>query len=708
MKTNYTSKKLIFYYLGVALWGGILYLPYLGLQGLWDPWETHYSEVARRILVDGDWITLKWHNEFFFSKPALLFWTIAISFKIFGVNELAARLPTVVFSILGLLLILHYVRKIFGLRAGLFTTAIISTSPIWAMISRQAMTDMEFVSTMSIGTLSLLYCILNEKNSRFDAYLGYFCLALATLAKGLIGCATTGAIFLCFLVCKSNFGLIKRIRILEGIVVFCIFCLPWYLAISILHGKDFLYEFFFLHHIARAGGGVHGARGTFEYFITYAGWGIFPWVVFLPVSVVYLIHRFSVKINERERMKYLFLLLWGGGTFALFTISRTKFHHYIFPVIPPFAILISLWFQDRIDNPISPWEGFVIVLSMFFTVFLVREVVAYPDHMTYLFTYAYERPAGGPAFTGAVMSAVFIVSVFAILIQLTGKGLASKVAAGLFFMLAAALTIELIQFHMPRVALHISQKESFNLWEKNRRKNDRFYNWKMNWRGEIFYSRDTIKKVSRLQQLRPLLAEPGRLFLISTIERYRQVDRQIERIRGRPLVKLNPHDLRYGFGYYDGPQVSAVAPPPLVKKMKKEAIEVHASMLNGAVELSGYIIEKKKVKIGHSFFVTLYFRTLKELKHRWIVFIHGERYERGEVKRFNGNHVSGEGFYGTEKWKVGQLIEDTFAVCVDYGLNPGTYHLYAGLYREKKRMEVDDGWLHDGHDRIPIGVIELY
>lgn len=67
----------------VALGTAVL-LPDLGF-GLWDPWETHYGEVAREILSRDDWISLWWQDEWFWSKPILLFWMSALAMGVLGV-----------------------------------------------------------------------------------------------------------------------------------------------------------------------------------------------------------------------------------------------------------------------------------------------------------------------------------------------------------------------------------------------------------------------------------------------------------------------------------------------------------------------------------------------------------------------------------------------------------------------------------------------
>ena len=67
----------------VILGGLLLYVPLAGTYGLWDPWETHYSEVARQMTHRGDYISLWWPGsprdpEVFWSKPVLSFWLMSI------------------------------------------------------------------------------------------------------------------------------------------------------------------------------------------------------------------------------------------------------------------------------------------------------------------------------------------------------------------------------------------------------------------------------------------------------------------------------------------------------------------------------------------------------------------------------------------------------------------------------------------------------
>src|SRR3954449_6015025 len=80
----------------VILIGLLLYVPLAGSYGLYDPWETHYSEVARQMMVRGDYISLWWPGapidaDHFWSKPVLSFWIMCLSMRLFG---LGGQLPS--------------------------------------------------------------------------------------------------------------------------------------------------------------------------------------------------------------------------------------------------------------------------------------------------------------------------------------------------------------------------------------------------------------------------------------------------------------------------------------------------------------------------------------------------------------------------------------------------------------------------------------
>jgi 4-amino-4-deoxy-L-arabinose transferase-like glycosyltransferase len=144
-----------------------IYLPLLGTTSLWDPWETHYGEVAREILARNDWISLWWaQDKWFWSKPVLLFWMEALSMGLLGVDfmpdanpaspEWALRLPTLVMTLAALAVIYATIRRYFGPRAGALATLVTATMPQFFFISHQAITDLPLVAAITIAACCLV------------------------------------------------------------------------------------------------------------------------------------------------------------------------------------------------------------------------------------------------------------------------------------------------------------------------------------------------------------------------------------------------------------------------------------------------------------------------------------------------------------------------------------------------------------------------
>jgi len=156
-------------------------LPMLGAYGLYDPWETHYGEVAREILSRDDWISLWWaHEEWFFSKPIFIFWIEALSMGAFGIDphphmhplhpEWAVRFPIYLLSVTALLCVYHLVKTSHGKKTAAITALVVGTLPHFFMLSHQSITDMPFVSTMTMAMCMLGIAIAHRPEHEVKQY----------------------------------------------------------------------------------------------------------------------------------------------------------------------------------------------------------------------------------------------------------------------------------------------------------------------------------------------------------------------------------------------------------------------------------------------------------------------------------------------------------------------------------------------------------
>jgi 4-amino-4-deoxy-L-arabinose transferase-like glycosyltransferase len=134
-----------------ALLAAIIYLPGLGRPALWEPDEGRYAEIAREMVVSGDYVTPRDDLELYFEKPPLVYWANAVSIKVFGVNEFAVRLPAALFSIGQVVVTAALAEVMLGATAGLFAALALSLSPLFFGFARFATLDPALAFFLTAG-----------------------------------------------------------------------------------------------------------------------------------------------------------------------------------------------------------------------------------------------------------------------------------------------------------------------------------------------------------------------------------------------------------------------------------------------------------------------------------------------------------------------------------------------------------------------------
>ncbi|HYI01090.1 hypothetical protein, partial [Hyalangium sp.] len=192
-------------------------------------------------------------------------------------------------------------------------------------------------------------------------------------------------------------GQMFRMRLGTGFLVFCAVAVPWYLTLSLFkevddEGKGFFYRFFIHDHLNRLTAGVHTTTpgGSFIYFIEQGGYALFPWVALLPGAFA-VVGRLKLRSASRADHLALLAVLWVAFSFWLLASSATKFHHYVFPILPGMAILLAL-FIDRLwqDGPAEHAVSLLFGLVLF--ILVGKDLAETPKNFTDLFVYNYDRP----------------------------------------------------------------------------------------------------------------------------------------------------------------------------------------------------------------------------------------------------------------------------------------------------------------------------
>ncbi len=526
----------------VCLLGCVLYLPFLGSSGLWDPWEPHYGEVAREMVESGNWLNPTWEHspgqstdrKYFYSKPVLILWMMALPMKIFGVDSPAGgissgaewyiRFPFALCAIVGLLGVFGLCRRFFGARIGLLAATILGTSAMYYFTARQAMTDMPLVGLMTAGVSLLLVGGFDERPRPGLLYAGYAFLALAVLAKGLTGFFLPGLIFLLYFIASGDWGRLRRMRVISGGILALAIAAPWYVYMTIAsiskrmlddEGKTFFERFFLHDHLYRLFEGVHGDRGTFVYFVKQLGLGTHPWFPFMLWGGVRSAQRLDGPRSElrgldRAARIELFVLLWAMAGLALYSLSVTKFHHYVLPILPPLSVLAALWL-DRFRRGEERLGKVLIPLALILGVVIIsRDIGLMPKNLVDLFVYNYTRAfPKEAALPGQVGYGVIygLMSLGLAIVFLFYREHLSRWAARLLVAGALVGAIWGGWYFFGAMSPHWSQRHLFDTYYALRQDNEPIGAYLMNWRGETFYSRNTVTQLKNNSRLKSWLTE---------------------------------------------------------------------------------------------------------------------------------------------------------------------------------------------------------
>lgn len=387
--------RLVMVVLWVVFYGSFaLFVP-----PLLDDADSVHAEVAREMLLRHDWVTLYANGIRYLEKAPLLYWSMAASFRVFGVSTAAARLPLAL-TVLGLALAMEaFGRRAFqSARAGLYAGVILLSSFGIFIFTRILIPDVAVCLWLTLAMLCFWRTTQQEQPGRWLCYGFAACCALNVLTKGLIGIVFPVAIVLLYLVATRGFShrLVARLGKLYPVssgAVFLAIAGPWHVLIGLANptqGHPGGLQFARGHWSVPlpTDGNVHG--WTWFYFVNeqvlrYLDlrvprdydtvplalfWGLLvvwllPWSAYVYQGLRAVPWRAGFRratstsssssasagashaaLTARERTQLL-LGLWAAIPMLFFSFS-TRQEYYVLPAIPALVLLVAGWLEKDV------------------------------------------------------------------------------------------------------------------------------------------------------------------------------------------------------------------------------------------------------------------------------------------------------------------------------------------------------------------------
>ena len=339
----------------LLLAGFCAFLFFYGLAqfGLIGADEPRYAQVAREMLERHEWITPMLGGRPWLEKPPLYYWQAALAYRVFGVHDWAARLPSAVDASFLVLAVYFFLRRF---RPGFeLDGALIAASSAGVIgYARAASMDMTLAAAFSVGMLG--WWAWRESGKRIYLAVFYGFMALGALAKGPVALFLAALVILLYAAAVRELRPVLKTLWLPGILLFCAIAMPWYFAVQ-MRNPEFFRVFIIEHNLGRFSKDLYHHTEPLWYYLPVTALALVPWTVFVIAAFLERVRWWSGKRTSAngtdldcENQFGVFACCWLIVPVLLFSISQSKLPGYILPAIPAGALLLADYLRQHLEQ----------------------------------------------------------------------------------------------------------------------------------------------------------------------------------------------------------------------------------------------------------------------------------------------------------------------------------------------------------------------
>ncbi|MBK9732224.1 MAG: glycosyltransferase family 39 protein [Chitinophagaceae bacterium] len=299
-----------------------------------------YASISREMLENGSFLQVLHRGQNYLDKPPLLFWLSAFSFKLFGVSNVAFKLPTFLFTLFGVYSTYRIGILLYNKTTGIVAAIILYTCQAFFLFNNDVRTDALLTANVAFACWQLLEFSNSKKWS--NLLLGFAGVALAMMAKGPIGAVVPAAALFSHFAYRCELKKLLWWQWYAGILFALLLMLPMLYGLQQQYGNAGPLFFFWTQSFGRITGENvwHNDTGPF-FFVHNFGWSFLPWTLLAVFALLFLIFQFIKNRFSTTAIPEAFSL--GGFVlpFIALSLSHYKLPHYIFVVYPLCAVMTA-------------------------------------------------------------------------------------------------------------------------------------------------------------------------------------------------------------------------------------------------------------------------------------------------------------------------------------------------------------------------------
>jgi len=337
-----------------------------------------YASLSHEMLLTKSYTMLHFRELNYLDKPPLCFWLEVLSYKVFGVNNFSYKLPSFLFTLIGLFATYRLTKRFYSEKIAWLAVLILYTCQGFFLFNQDVRTDTILTGSVIFAIWQLTEYIETKKILSF--ILGFTAIAAAMLAKGPLGLMVPVIALSGYLIYEKRWKDIFRIEWIIGIFYVVLLLMPFLFGLFKQYGGYGLRFYFWTQSFGRiTGESPWRNQPDYLFFVHTFIWAFLPWAflsIFAIAITLKALFRRSKKFETREMLTFIGTII----PFIALSFSKYKLPHYIFVLFPLIAIITASAVFALIEKYVFwkkflKWIQLVTVVLLWIFLYLLLNLV---------------------------------------------------------------------------------------------------------------------------------------------------------------------------------------------------------------------------------------------------------------------------------------------------------------------------------------------
>jgi 4-amino-4-deoxy-L-arabinose transferase-like glycosyltransferase len=361
-----------FYFALIAALAAVTLFAYLHRGDLGGYDDAAYAHEAKQILRSNDWLGVRLNGYLDFDKPPLFVWCDAVSLKVLGISDFAAKFPAALFGFGAILLVYFITRELTnGFWPPIIAMFVMTTSQPFTKYAMHAMTCVPY----TFFFLLAMFAYVKSRETPPYLLLCGVATGLADLTRAPVGWIPLVIIVLHLIVTRQT-RLLWTKYMMACFLIAVLLPAIWYAAEYQRYGSEFFAEHF--GNILKHSVGENRTRIQLVLeLLKYPYWLLLSYWPWLPLMVVGLVTQSKKMFRERDATASL-LVIWVVCVLVPFSLATSKALRYILPAFPAFSVLCAIILDTYVP---SKWKviGFRVAYALVCVLLIV--MIPLPNYL---------------------------------------------------------------------------------------------------------------------------------------------------------------------------------------------------------------------------------------------------------------------------------------------------------------------------------------